>query len=173
MKGDLLEQVRELSLTARLAVALVLFSEYCRLRSLQHAEIDAFVDYLWRFMTTHRRGELFNVWVEEEPALVSVGLGDEFEVELKEHIQSRGVSLAEFRQVVDCVTEVLYGSMYLAADEPRSFGDLVELAAIVKPLGVDWPDLKRFADSRWSDNHGWGKDLSPADVARWRYDHGE
>jgi hypothetical protein len=171
MYSDHLEQIKNLSLTARLAVALVLFSEYCKLRCLQHPEIKAFVDYLWRFMTTHRKGEPFDAWVEEEPALVSVGLGDEFETELKEHIESSGASSGEFRHVVECVTEVLYGSMYAAANEARSFRDLIELAAIVNPLGVDWPDLKRFASSRWSDNHGWGEDLCPADIARWRSDY--
>ena len=39
-----------LSLRVRLAIALRLFAGYCERRGLAHAKVDAYLEYLWRFI---------------------------------------------------------------------------------------------------------------------------
>jgi hypothetical protein len=74
----------------------------------------------------------------------------------------------EFRQAVCCTTEVLYGSLYGAADESGSRRFVGELTALAGPLGVSFPDIQPFSGSRWSDGHGWGTTPTTEELAAWR-----
>jgi hypothetical protein len=157
-----------LSLLARLAVALHLFHGYCNVRRLVHPEIDRYLDHLWKFIGLSHSGGEFDWWVENQPDLIYTGLGHEYPVGFDELLATAGVQESEFRNVVCWTTEVLYGSMYAACDEDGSRKDLYTLATIVVPLGVRWPDLDRFAGSRWADEHGWGVRPSAEQLVAWR-----
>ncbi|HVK19210.1 MAG TPA: hypothetical protein VM533_19915 [Fimbriiglobus sp.] len=150
-----------------MAVALHLFEGYCKSRGLDHPEITAYVDYLWRFIGLSRP-EAFESWEAEQPPLVGVGLGDEFPAGVEDHLRVHGVPEAEFRWVLENTTEVLFGSMYGAADDKGSRLHLAALADLVAPFGVPWPDIRRFVASRWTDRGGWGEVLSVDELARWR-----
>jgi hypothetical protein len=158
-----------LSLSARIAIALLLFRDYCNHRDLYHAEIDRFADYLWDFIALPSDGSMFDQWVQREPLLVAVGLGDDFPLEFNDLLNTANVSIDEFRQVLGCTTEVLFSSMYAAADETGSRQYLLELAQITESVGGKWPDLNCFIESRWSDRHGWGMPLSEQELVRWRH----
>ena len=106
--------------------------------------------------------------MEREPPLTHAGLGDPCPPDFDDALAAAGVPADEFRRALGCCTEVLYTSMYGAADEERSRHYLYELSRIAAPLGVAWPDLRRFAASRWADGHGWGERPSAAEVAAWR-----
>jgi hypothetical protein len=159
--------VTELSIRGRLAVALHLFADYCERRGLDHPAIPAFADYLWRFIGL-QNPEAFGIWESERPPLVDAGLGWEYPPGFEELLASRGVPEREFRSTLCHTTEVLYGSMYGAADAHGSLQNLGKLADTVTQFGVSWPDVQRFAGSRWSDRWGWGEPLSPEDLAGWR-----
>jgi hypothetical protein len=113
-------------------------------------------------------GSKFELWVKGEPPLTHVGLGGEFPPNFDLVLIAAGVSAPEFRQILASTTEVLYSSMYAAADEKGSSRYLSELAKVAESVGVEWPDLNCFFSSKWSDCHGWGNRLSQEEIARWK-----
>ena len=78
------------------------------------------------------------------------------------------MSQREFREVLTCVTEVLYGSLFGATDEPGSRRLVGELADLVAPNGVAFPDLQPFGGSLWVDGQGWGARPSAEELLDWR-----
>jgi hypothetical protein len=165
IEGDI-QHIRPLSLCARIAIALHLFRGYCNQIGLNHPEIDRFVEHLWEFIALPPDG--FDSWEKRQPSLTFVGLGDDFEVDFRSVLISAGVSVASFRRALSCTTEVLYTSMYAAANEYDSRSFLLELAIIVEAVGVQWPDMKCFANSDWADGHGWGNRPTEKELAEWR-----
>lgn len=133
-----------------------------------HPEAAAYLDYLWRFIALPGSPEAFRQWEASEPPLVGTGLGWGYPPGFEALLAGCGAPEREFRQVLGCATEVLYGSLYAAADEPGSRRLVTELAALVEPLGVAFPDIRPFADSHWSDGHGWGAPPSGENLAAWR-----
>lgn len=160
--------VTALSLRARLALALRLFAGYCELRGLHHPEVAAYLDYLWRFIGMPGSSEAFGRWTADEPPLVGAGLGWEYPPGFVGLLADCGVPEREFRRVLGYTTEILFGSLYGAADEAGSRRFLTELANVVAPLGVRFPDTEPFAGSRWSDGGGWGAVPSVEELGVWR-----
>jgi hypothetical protein len=168
MQADDPHDVRPLSLGARIAIALHLFRGYCNRRGLNHPEMDRFVEHLWEFIALPVGGGGFEPWTRREPPLTRVGLGNDIPQDFDSVLRIAGVSPEEFRQVLACTTEVLYSSMYAAADEEGSRRYLSELGRVADLVGVEWPDMSCFAGSKWSDCHGWGQPLSAQQFAEWR-----
>ena len=146
--------IRPLSLSARIAIALHLFQGYCNRRGLDHLEIERFVEHLWEFIALPAGGGGFEDWKKREPPLTYVGLGDDIPPEFDSVLRAAGVSASEFRQVLSCTTEVLYSTMYGAADEEGSRQYLSDLARIAESVGAEWPSMSCFSESKWSDCHG-------------------
>lgn len=157
-----------MSLSARIAIALHLFRGYCYRRGLDHPEIDRFIEHLWEFITLPPGGGGFDEWQKREPPLTFVGLGDDFAHDFECLLDARDVSVVEFRHILACTTEVLYSSMFAAADEKGSRKDLSELARVAESVGAKWPEMSCFAGSKWSDGHGWGQPLSARELAEWK-----
>lgn len=160
--------IAALSLRARLAIALRLFAGYCERRGLAHPELVAYLEHLWRFIALPDSPEAVGQWDADPPPLIETGLGWEYPPGFLSLLAARGVPEHEFRQAVCCTTEVLYGSLYGAADELGSRQLVSQLAALVSQLGVPFPDIEPFSESRWSVGHGWGPPARPEDVAVWR-----
>jgi hypothetical protein len=167
-EGIPIPDLTALSLRARLAIALRLFAGYCQRHGLAHPQVTAYLDYLWRFIGLPRSPEAFNQWQADPPALVETGLGYDYPPGFEALLAARGVPEQEFRYALSSATEVLYGSMYAAADESGSRRFVGELAALAASLGVGFPDLRPFSGSRWSDGHGWGACPTPEELAAWR-----
>src|SRR5262249_4689743 len=141
---------------------------YCHRRGLDHPEIDRFVNHLWEFMALPADGGGFDPWEKRQPALMGVGLGDDFPPGFDSVLKSAGESGAEFRQVLESATEVLYSSMYAATDEEGSRRYLFWLGSVAESVGVVWPDMRCFSGSKWSDCHGWGKRPSEQEIVEWK-----
>lgn len=156
-----------LSLSARVGVALHLFANYCRCRGIDHFEVGRYIEHMWGFLALPGAGVGFEEWEADTPDLVDVGLGDELPDGLATYLAERVVSESEFRTALMHCTEILYGSMFAAADNAGSLRDLTSLAAIVVPAGAAWPDLSVFASSLW-DRGGWGGKLTANELAAWR-----
>ena len=153
---------------ARLAIALRLFTSYCEQRRLVHPEIARYLEHMWRFIGMPGSSEAFGQWTADEPPLVQAGLGWEYSPGFEDFLAKRDVAEREFRQALCLATEVLFTSLYGAADDPRSRQFVEELAGLVMPLGVGFPDTEQFARSRWSDGCGWGEIPSTEQLSVWR-----
>jgi hypothetical protein len=94
--------------------------------------------------------------VADEPSLVGAGLGWEYPTGFEAFLASCSAPEQEFRRALCCATEVAFGSLYGAANEPRSRRFVQELAGLVATLGVGFPDTHQFVRSRWSDGLGLG-----------------
>jgi hypothetical protein len=112
--------------------------------------------------------EEFGRWQADEPPLVGAGLGWEYPPGFEEFLSRRGVAESEFRGALCLTTEVLFGSLFGAADESGSRRNLDELAEAVGRWGVVGPRLAPFSGSRWSDGCGWGAIPTPAELASWQ-----
>jgi hypothetical protein len=162
-----LSEVASLSLTARLGVALHLFAGYCRRRGLDHPELVRYIEHMWGFAALPGGGEGFEEWEFGRPALVDAGLGYEYPEGFEAYLAATEVSEPEFRAALMHTTEILYGSLWAAADDAGSLRDAAGLAGIALAAGAAWPDLSAFAESPWLGG-GWGGRLSPEQLARWR-----
>jgi hypothetical protein len=162
--------VCSLSQRARLAIALRLFKGYCGRIGVHHPEIDRFLETWWDFVSFFGDGTQFGRWEKSQPPLIFTGLGDPCPTEVSEALEGAGVEQSEFLDALSCATEVAYTSMYGASDNEGSRRFLLELADIAVAHGVCWPDLAKFATSRWVDGHGWGGRPSEQELAVWRGD---
>jgi hypothetical protein len=159
--------VAALSLTARVCVALHLFTGYCRRRGLDHPEVARYIEHMWGFAALPGGGQGFEQWEFGRPALVDAGLGYEYPEGFEAYLAATDVPAPEFRAALMHTTEALYGSLWGAADDAGSLREVKELAGIALAAGAVWPDLSAFAESRWLGG-GWGSRLSPDQLARWR-----
>ncbi len=166
--GFPIPDISRLSLQARLAIALWLFARYCEKPGLEHPEITAFSDYLWEFLALPSSAEALNDWASRCPPLVGNGLGEQLPSGFEAFVTGQGVSISKFQQAVTCTTEILYGSMYAAANDWESRRYFDSLAEMAVASGVPFPDMQPFSGSLWSEGHGWGARLSPEELAAWR-----
>ncbi len=160
--------ITALSLRARLAIALRLFAAYCGRRGLDHPEVAAYLEHLWRLVALFGPDWDVPAWPAGQPPLVDAGLGGDYPPGFREFLADRGLPEREFRRALCLATEALYSSMYGAANESVSRQCVGELAELVAPLGVAFPDTRPFARSRWADGQGWGEPPSAEELAAWR-----
>ena len=157
-----------MSLTARLAIGLRCFTDYCFKLELRHPEIDAFLDCLWRFPLTMSSPDSFAAWENTQPHLVDVGLGDEFSADFLSFLHGVGVSDTDFRHVVESLIEIVFSSLYGGAQNEQSLDFLHSVIAATALFDVWPPPPNLFSTSLFVDNHGWGKPLSNDECNRWR-----
>ena len=154
---------------ARVAITLRLFAGYCEQRGLEHPEVAAYLDSLWQFIGLSGSPEAFVAWESGQPALIETGLGYEYPSGFEAFLAECGVPEREFRRAVCLTTEVLFTSMYAAANEPKSRRYLGELAELAGWYGVAFPDTRPFGGSRWSAGARLGiLPLRPRELVAWR-----
>jgi hypothetical protein len=161
------QSLAQLSLAARLAIALHCFEQYCQAHRLSSPAIVEFLDYLWQFPTIHGP-EAFRSWERKQPLLVDIGLGGYFPEGYSEWLQDAGIEPAEFRALLEHTVEIVYGSFYGASDDSGSLTHLQHVLDLTKQAGITPPPLSHFAHSRFADRHGLGNTLSVAERDRWR-----
>jgi len=130
--------------------------------------VVSYLECLWRFIGLFGTPEAFGEWESNQSPLVDTGLGGDYPPGFEAFLAARGVPDREFRQAVCYTTEVVYSSLYGAADESGSRRFVDELMELVRPLGLTFPDIRPFSKSRWADDHGWGAIPSPGELAAWR-----
>jgi hypothetical protein len=161
------QALRQLSLTARLAIALICFERYCRAHQLAAPEIQVFLDYLWDFPIVD--GPLsFQAWERQQPDLVTVGLGGDIPDTYLAWLHDAGISSATFRRLVEHTVEIIYGSFYAAAADDEAHVHLQQVLTITEQNKHISALLPLFPQSRFVDGHGWGNPLSETERDEWR-----
>ncbi|MCA9107488.1 MAG: hypothetical protein KDA83_18880 [Planctomycetales bacterium] len=169
MKAPPISAYTALSLTARLAIGLHCFTDYCQTRELKHTEIDAFLDDMWGLPLAITSPEAFTAWEEKHPHLVEVGLGDEFSDEFQAVLRHKNISPQELRHIIESVIEIVFASFYGAPQNQQSLDSLRSVIAATTGYGVPPAPPSLFAASLFADNHGWGKPLTGSMRDQWRF----
>jgi hypothetical protein len=157
----------QLSLVARLGVALCCFEGYCREAALRSGSIRGFVEYMWEWPLRMSPG-LFEEWEAKRTSLVEMGLGDDAPPDVAVELQERRIDPGEFRELVEGIVEIIWGSFYAAPDNEGSQGELARVISICRRRGVRPPPLTVFAASRFADDHGWGRTITSEERDYWR-----
>jgi hypothetical protein len=162
-----LEQCRALSLTARLAIAMHCFEQYCRVQGLAVPEVIELQDYLWEWPLVG--GSLaFPAWESRHPVLVDYGLGDPMPERLRAALDARHIDEEEFRLLVTSLVEIIWSSFWAASDDAGSLADLAQVLRISARSRIPLPDPAPFSHSLFAEQHGWGQPLSMAERDAWR-----
>ncbi len=162
---DYLQQCKKLSLTARMAIALVVFERYCKNHNIEGKLISEFLDHLWKWPLIDGPDQ-FEPWEKTRPELVNYGLGDEANSELLSILNEANVEEFAFRDIVTSIVEILWGNFWGGSeDEPsmQAFHTVINRSK-VSPL----PCLTPFKFSLFRDGSGWGEKLSIEDCSYWR-----
>jgi hypothetical protein len=161
------DELRALSLTARLAVALHCFERYCQAHQLIAPEITVFLDYLWEFPLLDG-SSAFRAWESRQPDLVTVGLGGDFPDTCLAWLEAAGISTSEFHQLLEHTVEIVYSSLYAAAADEESLMHLQHVLTITKQTTRIAPLLSQLALSRFADRQGWGNRVLATERDAWR-----
>jgi len=160
-----IEQCKELSLTARVSIALKIFESFCQENSLNHSMIMEFNDYLWKWPLIDGPDQ-FEPWESSRPFLVNFGIGDESDSKLDNLIVQANISEHTFREIVGGIVEILWGSFWGACEDELSLDSLNKVIQHSNVIAL--PNLTPFKFSKFSENSGWGFKLIPDDVTYWR-----
>ena len=160
-------RVRAISIRGRLAIGLRCFASACKSRGLlDHPEVQLFLDHMWRLIGPE--GANFPEWERANPLLTHTGLGYETPPCFLAFLASNEVTEADFRELLTNVVEVVYWNAYTKADNDKTLEFLTAAIECARRWGGKCPDPKLFEKSRWTDRHGWGNNLSAAEVYEWR-----
>ena len=160
-----LEKCSELSLTARVAIALKVFDGFCAENSLSSPLINEFTNYLWEWPLIDGP-EQFTLWESSKPFLVNYGIGDDVNSELNLLLSESRVNESRFRKIIGGIVEILWGSFWGGCENEQS---LNSLNIVIEQSSVqDLPNLTPFKFSKFSDNGGWGNQVILEDVIYWK-----
>ena len=159
-----IDQVRPLSIHARLAIGIRLFERYVRLRGLEDDSIWEYIEAMWSFPIAEDK----KVWESKRGDLADFGLGDELPDELDEELQTLGISEDYFGLWVNSVTELAWNNLLLGPQDEESLDHLEILLQLASMSGVAVPELQPFKDSLFVENEGWGRQLSSCDIEKWQ-----
>lgn len=158
--------LRDMSLTARLAVALHCFEAFCNKMEMVNPEIDALLDHLWEFPLVDR--DHWDEWDGSHPALVEVGLGEPWPSGFEEMLIKRGIDPVQFRTLLGNLVEIIFHNFYVASDDNRSLRFLLDVITIVGRAGVRLHSLDVLMGSLFADRGGWGQRISRDERDHWR-----
>lgn len=161
-----LEQCRNLSLTARMAIALLVFERFCKENKIEFEQIKDLSDYLWQWPLIDGPDQ-FKSWESSRPELVNYALGDEASTYILSALSAINIEESRFRNVVGGLVEILWSSFWGAAENELS---LKSLSNVLSSSQLEkFPTLTPFKFSLYSDMNGWGKKVEKEDRDFWRY----
>lgn len=161
-----LDACKKLSLTARLAVGLVVFERFCRDSQIESTQVKIFCDYLWDWPLIQYPDQ-FDTWESARPELVNCGLSDPLSAEMLSILADYGIDESCFRSVLTGLVYILWGSFWGAAEDDLS---LNSLASVLRASRLEaYPVLTPFKFSQFVDGHGWGEKITKEDRDFWRY----
>ena len=160
-------EMRQLSLTARLCIGLLVFKRLADATQLDSSEIDDFLDYLWQIPTLEGDGDLPS-WDARRPPLMDFGFGGRLSADIHNSLERSGLTESEFRELVESLVEIVHSSMYGASDEAGSAAYLKTLVKIARDYSITPPPIEGFLDSRFADRQGWGAPQPPGTRDLWR-----
>ena len=162
---EYLEQCRKLSLTARMAIALLIFERFCEDNNILSPLVSELSSYLWKWPIINGPDE-FYPWESSRPELANYALGDEASSDLLASLELANIDENRFRSVVSGVIEILWVSFWGAAENERAMESLT--TTIKSSKLPNFPPLTPFKFCVFSDGSGWGEKITKEDCHYWR-----
>lgn len=159
------EEIRKLSLTARMIVCLINFEEFCLRKGLDSPEIFELVNYLWKWPSIEGPDE-FDPWISSAPVLIDFALGDELSPDMVKDLNNKNIENQRFRNIVENLVEIVWSSFWGAAEDLQSYDAFKQ--SIISMEAIELPPITPFKFSRFEDNEGWGVKPTPEDCKYWR-----
>jgi hypothetical protein len=160
-----IDDVKDLSLTARVCVAVLIFEKYCIDKQLIDSQIDEFINYIWEWPLINDPDQ-FVTWEQRKVELVNYGLGEDCSPEFKDKLKEADIDEIVFRSFVSSIVEILWGSFWGAAENNQSFESFIK---VMKYGNLStFPVLTPFKFSKFCDGDGWGINLNKIDRDFWR-----
>jgi hypothetical protein len=144
---------------------LIVFDRWLAKIGIRDDGLDAVREHLWQWMTVDEHS--FGAWSGFESPVLDAALGDELPAELTLQCEQRGVDTAEFTAVLGDVVEITYLSLYGAAQDDASLEHLRRVLEVCAAAGITPPSAEPFAQSLFTDGHGFGRPTLE-DVEQWR-----
>ncbi len=154
-----------LSVSAKLAISLLMFQKFCLVNRVEGRIIDDFQAHLWIWLDPDK-DEDFDEWEQSRTELINFGLGDAATPELSLIINASKIEEFQFRKVVESIVDILWGNFWGACDHEMTTNAFETVLSSCK-LDKN-PPITPFKFSRFSDNSGWGSDLTPEDFTYWK-----
>lgn len=154
-----------LSITARLAIALLSFERFCHEKSLMHSDIQELIAYLWKWPLIDNEKQ-FAEWDTKRPVLMQYALGESAKDEFVSYIKASEVEEAEFRFIVSNLIDTFWRSIWHVIDKQGSLAALKNVLTGCR--NKDLPPLTLFKFSLFKDNNGWGRQVTQDDYELWK-----
>jgi len=162
---EYLKQCRKLSLTARMAIALLVFERFCSDNLIECRQTKDLSEHLWQWPLIDGPDQ-FEPWEQSRPELVDYGLGDGATKVILSVLEQGQVEESKFRDIVGGLVEILWGSFWGASENEQS---LKSLSIVLNSANLDtYPPLTPFRFSLFSERSGWGQSLTKEDRDYWR-----
>ena len=154
-----------LSVTAKLAISLLVFQKFCLINRVEGQIIDDFQAHLWIWLDPDK-GKDFDEWEQSRTELTNFGLGDAATPELSSIIDASKIDEFQFRKIVESIVDMLWRNFWGACENEmttNAFETVLSSCKLEKN-----PPITPFKFSRFNDNSGWGSDLTLEDFNYWK-----
>lgn len=160
-----IEQCKELSLTARMVIALIIFERYCKQKHIENSIIDNFCNHLWRWPLIDGPDQ-FEPWEQSRTVLINYGLGEQANEEIQGFLSEYNVDEYIFRQIISGIVEILWGNFWGGSEDELSLQSLHDVIRFTQVENL--PTLTPFKFSRFRDGGGWGQKITAEDCEFWK-----
>lgn len=163
----LLRRYRALSLSGRLAVALVVLQRWLSKQKLHDLEVQALLEHQWQWLTVGP--DTFDAWHEADLPLLDTALaGKALPQSTSEHCVAVGVDPHRLTLLFAHAVAIVEGSLFSATHDHESLRSLGVVLEVAAEDGVQVPPAAWFARLQWQDHHGWGLRLSVEELQQLR-----
>jgi hypothetical protein len=162
--------LRKISINARMAIGLHCFERFCLKKQLKHAEIDAFLDYMWELPSLKYSSAFMN-WYRSPPPLVEDLLNSsrrDFSEEFREFLVLYHIDSAALFHLAQHIVLIPFGGFFGSPESKCSLKHLIAVLRTAASEGIEPPCFSTFSDSRFEDYDGLGRNLTFAERDSWR-----
>jgi hypothetical protein len=163
----LLRPYRALSLSGRLAVALVVLQRWLSKQKLHDLEVQALLEHQWQWLTVGP--DTFDAWHDVNLPLLDTALaGKALPQSTIEHCLAVGVDPRRLTLLLTHTAAIVEGSLFSTTHDHESLRSLGVVLEVAAEDGVQPPPAAWFARLQWQDRHGWGSRLSVEELQQLR-----
>ncbi len=157
---------RECSISARFALAMCFFNDFCSRNEITAISLDDFRDHLWNCPCLLAELGDFQVWYATKDPMVEAALGDRNFPEIA-CLSAKHYDVSDrFYRLIELTTEMLYVNFWGEDDNEQTFDLLKKIQR--QSQSTRLPSLTPFKFSVFAYYDGWGVDMTKQDLSFWR-----